>query len=139
MMWHIKRKAILSPWYFLSNLAQKAESQLHLLDGRFGFSLQINIDGSPLFKSTNNQIWAILGEINNLCNETPFVIGIFTRQIKPSNLNDFLQRIIDDFKELTDNSSDLNDKHFNVVLDSVNCDALAKAFVKCIKGLTGYS
>lgn len=112
---------------------------MHLLDDRFRFSLQINIDGSPLFKSTNNQFWAIIGEINNLCDETPFVIGIFTRQIKPSNLNDFLQRIIDDFKELTDNSSDLNDKHFNVVLDSVNCDVLAKAFVKFIKGLTGYS
>lgn len=123
----------------LPNLSQRAESHLHLLDDGFSFSLQINIDGLPLFKSTNDQFWPILGKVQNLCDDTPFIIGIFSGQSKPSNLNDYLQKFIDEFKALTDNGFDLNDKHFNVVLDSIICDAPARAFVKCVKGHSGYS
>lgn len=54
-------------------------------------------------------------------------------------MNDYLQKFISEFKALTDNGFDLNDKHFNVKLDSIICDAPAKAFVKCIKGHSGYS
>lgn len=61
----------------LSNLSQRTESQLHLLDNGFSFSLQINIDGLPLFKSTNDQFWPILGKVQNLCDATPIIIGIF--------------------------------------------------------------
>lgn len=54
-------------------------------------------------------------------------------------MNDYLQKFIGEFNALTYNGFDLNDKHFNVKLDSTICDAPAKAFVKCIKGHSGYS
>ena len=123
----------------LSNLSQKAEPHLYLLDDGFYFSLQINIDGLPLFKSTSDQFWPILGKIQNLCDKTPFIIGLFSGQSKPSNLNDYLRKFLDEYKELNENGFDINGKHFNVQLDSVICDAPARAFVKCIKGHSGYS
>lgn len=68
----------------LSNLSQKAEPHFYLLDNGFCFSLQINIDGLPLFKSTSDQFWPILGKIQNLGDKTPFIIGLFfwTKQTK---------------------------------------------------------
>ena len=78
----------------LSNLSQKAEPHLYLLDDGFCFSLQINIDGLPLFKSTSDQFWPILGKIQNLCDKTPFIIGLFSGQNKPSNLNDYLKMVL---------------------------------------------
>ena len=44
-----------------------------------------------------------------------------------------------EYKELNENGFDINGNHFNVQLDSVICDAPARAFVKCIKGHSGYS
>ena len=84
----------------LSNLSQKAEPHLYLLDDGFYFSLQINIDGLPLFKSTSDQFWPILGKIQNLCDKTLFIIGLFSGQSKPSYLNDYLRNLLMNTKNL---------------------------------------
>lgn len=45
-------------------------------------SLQVNIDGLPIYKSSNSQYWPILGLVENYndgvqTNKLPFVIGVF--------------------------------------------------------------
>jgi len=50
-------------------------------------SLQVNIDGLPLFKSTNYQLWPILGMVMNLSVKQPFTIGVYGGNHKPSDLS----------------------------------------------------
>jgi len=40
-------------------------------------SLQINIDGLPLFKSTNYKLWPVLGTIMDLPVKHVFTIGLY--------------------------------------------------------------
>jgi len=47
--------------------------------------LQINIDGLPIFKSTNSQFWPILGLLTNCVKREPFVIGLFYGNSKPDD------------------------------------------------------
>lgn len=51
--------------------------------------LQINNDGIPLFKSSKQQFWPILGRILNFRCSTPFVIGLFCGDEKPSNVSEY--------------------------------------------------
>ena len=48
------------------------------MKGLASLALQINIDGLPLFKSSNKQFWPILAILNGISHSTgPFVIGLF--------------------------------------------------------------
>lgn len=100
--------------------------------------LQINIDGLPLLKSSNNQFWPILGRLVNIPSKEPFVIGIFSGTTKPTNLSDYLKDFINEFNELKENGMTYCDEYFKIAISSVICDAPAKAFVKNIKQYSGY-
>lgn len=71
-----------------------------------------------MFKSSNTQVWPILGLLKNHHDCKPFVVAIFCGQTKPSPLNLFLKPF---------------------VLHSFVCDAPARALVKCTKQHGGYS
>lgn len=100
--------------------------------------LQLNIDGLPLFKSTNDQFWPILGRIENLPDSRPFIIGLFYGESKPSNVNQYLEQFIEEFRELERNGLEVDEERFSISISSVICDAPAKAFIKNIKQFSGY-
>jgi len=50
-------------------------------------SLQVNVDGLPLFKSTNGQFWPVLGKLELPFVSDPFVIGMFYSEKKPNSLH----------------------------------------------------
>jgi len=64
-------------------------SQYERVEGSNMVSMQINIDGIPLFKSTGGQFWPILGKLALPFPSEPFVIGISSGVNKPGNLNFF--------------------------------------------------
>ena len=101
-------------------------------------SVDINIDGVPLFKSTNGQFWPILGKLNFPGMNEPFVIGIFYGENKPSNL-DFLDEFVTECMELQHSGITVNEFLYKFCIRAVVCDAPARSFVKCIKGHTSYS
>lgn len=102
-------------------------------------SVQINIDGLPLFKSSKHQFWPILGRLHGCQNaKKPFVIAIFSGTSKPTNLQEFLQDFIDEVNELKRRGIKYEDNHFRFNVSCVICDAPAKAFVKNIKQYSGY-
>ena len=64
-----------------------------------------------------------IGKIQNLCYKTPFIIGLFSGQSKPSNLNNYLRKFVNEYKELNENGFDINGKHFIMQINSAICDA----------------
>lgn len=115
-------------------LFAKVES---LIDG-FRLDLQINIDGLPLFKSTQHQFWPILGRFINTDQKEPFIIGIFSGTSKPNDLDEYFREFLDEYNELHLNGLNLGVKVVYIDIHSVICDAPARAFIKCVKQYSGY-
>lgn len=99
--------------------------------------LQINIDGIPLTKSSGSQFWPILGSLD-CYTETPFIIGIYHGLKKPECSNMFLEDFVVEARNMIQNGMCVMNKMFDMELSCVICDAPAKAFVKKVKGHTGY-
>ena len=75
------------------------------------FSLQFNIDGLPLHKSTGKQFWPILVRIVSPFKSKISTIGVYYGKSKPSNL-EFLNKFIQELKDLLSNGIAFNGKNF---------------------------
>lgn len=107
------------------------------LDAINELALSLNIDGLPLFKSTQCSAWPILGVICNIQPCKPFLITLTVGHGKPSNL-DFTQEVIAELDYLLANGLQFCGRNFQVSLKCIICDAPAKSFVKCTKLYSGY-
>ena len=58
--------------------------------------LQLNVDGLPLYKSTNEQFWPIVGMLVEAARPQPFVIGLFSGKSKPGNVDEFLKDFVEE-------------------------------------------
>lgn len=99
--------------------------------------ISFNIDGLPLYKSSNVQVWPILGLIKNYDSQ-PFIIGIFCGTSKPKPLRAFLEDFVNELS-LIQTVFLFREKRYSIQIHSIVCDAPAKAFIKCIKSPGGYS
>ena len=102
-------------------------------------NLQINIDGIPLFKSTNTSLWPILCSVINSVNKEPFVVGIFCGKEKPTDAKEFLRDFVSEASDLLQNGLTVEQIIIPVFIHSFVCDAPARAFIKGIKSHSGYS
>ena len=114
-------------------------NDLNLGDNSDVITLQINIDGLPIFKSSNVQVWPILGIINQCSDKTPFVIGVFSGQSKPKNINEFLGDFVAEINSAEKEGIAIGDKKYKIEISCFICDAPARAFIKNTKSHTGYS
>ncbi|KYM96038.1 hypothetical protein ALC62_13308 [Cyphomyrmex costatus] len=96
-------------------------------------NLTFNVDGLPLFKSSNTQLWPILGLIQNSNDKTPFPIGIFCGTSKSNPLSSFLEEFIEELSLLLKDGFYFNDILYRVTVHSFVCDAPARSYLKCIK------
>jgi hypothetical protein len=101
--------------------------------------LQINVDGIPLFKSSNTALWPILCLVSNIDSENPFVVGLFCGKEKPKSAAEFLSDFVTETVDLIKNGLIFENKLFPVVIHSFVCDAPARAFLKGIKCHSGYA
>lgn len=100
--------------------------------------LNINIDGLPLTKSSTSQFWPILGSIANQNNSKPFVISLFHGINKPVCSDQFIKPFVDEFKQLSSDGFEFDNKHFTVAFNALFCDSPARAFVTGVKGHNAY-
>ncbi len=98
--------------------------------------LSLNIDGLPLFKSSNLSIWPVLCSIN-LTPACIFPLCLSTAASKPKT-SDFVSNTVQELAELIQNGLTWKGKCLNIQLRCVTCDAPAKAMVKCVKQFFGY-
>lgn len=68
--------------------------------------LDFNIDGLPLSKSSNLQVWPILGSVSNY--SEVFLTGVYEGRSKPKSANEFLDEFVLELNELVEN---INIKH----------------------------
>ncbi|KYN04656.1 hypothetical protein ALC62_04487 [Cyphomyrmex costatus] len=100
--------------------------------------VNINIDGLPLAKSSNSQLWPILGEIQNHTFKDPFLIGAYHGYKKPRNANEFLQKFYDEYVILHNEGFLFKNKRYYVTIRAIICDTPAKSFITGIKGHNAY-
>lgn len=89
--------------------------------------VDVGIDGVPLTKSSNSQLWPILGNI--IPYKEVFLIGVFHGYKKPTSANIFMQPFIDEMKDLTDNAIIYKGKNVRVEIRSFICDSPARSFI----------
>ena len=97
-------------------------------------SLQANVDGLPLFRSSSTQLWPILGRVKGA---KPFVIALFCGNTKP-NIQEYLKDFVTELKVLMTGGLLCEQKHYVIKLEAIICDAPAKCFTKQSKQYSGY-
>lgn len=103
-----------------------------------GFMFDINIDGLPIAKSSKTCLWPILGKRVHSSLNTPFVIGIYHGNNKPSSVHNYLRPFINEYKQLQNGGIVIDGKRFQVTLRCIICDSPARSYVKCTKQFNGY-
>lgn len=94
--------------------------------------ININIDGLPLFKSSRNQFWPILGKIVGTHQFVePFVIAMFHGKGKPSSVTQFLQPFIAEYTNLNSEGFMYKNRRYFVQLNAVLADTPARNFITC--------
>ncbi|XP_035773514.1 uncharacterized protein LOC118456663 [Anopheles albimanus] len=93
-------------------------------------SLNINIDGLPIFNNGNQQVWPILSNVHEEPNAKPFIIGAFLGTSKPNSVEEYLREFVDEIKIITSSGIVINDKKLSVKIRVFICDTPARAFIK---------
>lgn len=66
-------------------------------------SLNFNIDGLPISRSSKFQFWPILVNIANMPNISPMVIAIYCGDCKPPSVEEFLREFVNELNEILKN------------------------------------
>lgn len=99
-------------------------------------SININIDGLPLFKNGTAQVWPILVNVAERPEIPPIIAGIFYGHNKPKKVEQYLQPFVDEMLIINDGIL-INGQKLTVRIRSIICDAPARAFVKGDTGFLG--
>ena len=118
-----------------SGIVQVLSKHPSFTESQTTIDLMINIDGLPLFKSSNYQFWPIMGCFNNL---DVFVITLFYGNTKPNSVDEYLLDFLQEIDKVKSDGVTYESKTYRVNLLGFSCDAPARAFLKCIVGHTGY-
>lgn len=125
--------------YYHFGIANYIKSKMQLSQPcKESISIKINIDGLPLFRSSNMQFWPILGITDQIFDSTPFPIGIFSGMSKPSPVNEFLKPLIDEVTSLEEHGIEHCGAKYQFSISAVICDAPARALIKRVKGHSSY-
>ena len=126
--------------YFHFGLVQGILSRLKCLSlpvNLTTFTLQFNIDGLPLFKSSGLQFWPILAILKCDYTKSPFIVCIFCGLSKPKCVVEYLQQFVSDLKNVLANGIIHNGKPLNVEVSSFVCDYLPEPMLRMSSHIMG--
>lgn len=127
----IEIKNMLNGLYWHNGLRFCLETYFQNLENPMSISLNINIDGIPVFKSSKTQLWPILFAIHEIEEFVPMVIGIFCGG-KP-DANEFLNPFVDEILPLLNNGLLINGYQVDMKIRCFICDAPARSMIKGTK------
>lgn len=93
-------------------------------------SINVNIDGLPVFNSYRTQFWPILFNIADLPTAKPMPIAIFCGNSKPTSLEEYLRPFVNELTDVLKNGVMVNGHKMYVRLRCIIWDSLARAFIK---------
>lgn len=93
-------------------------------------SVNINMDGLPLFNSSKTEFWPILFNITEMPELAPVAIGIFCGTAKCIDLASFLGPFVEEMKDAMAHGIIVNSQKITVQLRAIICDSPARAYVK---------
>lgn len=95
--------------------------------------MQINVDGLPLYSSRSDSFWPILMTVNK---SNPVVVALYFGKGKPADVSGFMHDFLEEYKKLS--SGFIHECiAYTLKLNSIVCDAPARAFLKQIIGHNG--
>ena len=114
--------------YSYIGLRKKLEKHvsIHKLK-EFVVKIDIGIDGVPLTKSSNSQLWPILANIIPF--KEIFLVGIFHGYKKPACANAFIQPFVDEMQELKKNPIIYEGNPVKIQIRAFICDSPARSFI----------
>lgn len=102
-------------------------------------SLQINIDGMNLFKSSAVGSWPILCKVIYTRDiYEPFVVAIYCGNSKPKELIHYLKKFILEINALQLNGIKIDKKQLSLKINNFVCDTPARSYIKGKKYNGGY-
>ncbi|CAN7951930.1 unnamed protein product, partial [Ixodes pacificus] len=101
-------------------------------------TINVNIDGLPLTKSTRDQFWPVLCHVTNCGKCDPFPIGVYYGKSKAVCAEEFLRPAVSDIIEALSDGLIFKGRHLRIELSALIGDAPAKSYVLGIKGHNGY-
>ncbi|XP_063216426.1 uncharacterized protein LOC134527571 isoform X1 [Bacillus rossius redtenbacheri] len=97
-------------------------------------TISVNVDGLPLFSSSNKSFWVLLGILDQAVDRCPFVVAVYYGASKPSDATEFLQPFVNECVFLERNGINITNKHYKFCVSCVIADAPARSFVKSVVG-----
>ena len=122
--------------YLYVGIYEGIQYQIDQINNTELIELTVNIETLPLSRSSNSQLWPILGSLNGSRNV--FLIALFHGLTKPLSVDEYLVDFVQECSQLINDGVTIFDKHYAFRLKALVCDAPARAFIKCIVGHTGY-
>ncbi|XP_062549439.1 uncharacterized protein LOC134214008 [Armigeres subalbatus] len=104
------------------------------IDHPISISINVNIDGIPVYKSSKAQLWPILFNIFEKPDIKPMAIALFLGNSKPESLEEFLRPFVDEFTDILNNGFFINGNKITIRLRCFICDTPARAFIKGVYG-----
>lgn len=120
----------------LKNCIQKLFSRYSFQNIQI-IEVYINIDGLPLSKSSNSELYPILCSLVKNRSVVD-IVGVYHGNKKPTDANVYLREFVDEAIALTTDGILLNDRIYPFKIKAFICDTPAKAFIKFTKGHMGY-
>ena len=99
--------------------------------------IQLNMDGMQVYSNSNMQLWPILCRIVSPKVISPFVVGVYCGNNKPMDVTEYLHDLVEELRVILTHGI-LDPYHVAVVIHSIVCDSPARAFIKQVKGHSGY-
>lgn len=98
--------------------------------------LQLNIDGVPIFGSSNYSVWPILAKVVEPVTTKVFAVGMFGGNKKPQPFNEYLQGIVNELSSINAAGGiflDITNSRMPITVHNIVCDAAARCSVRNVR------
>ncbi|XP_031639559.1 uncharacterized protein LOC116351578, partial [Contarinia nasturtii] len=124
-------------WY--AGIENKLRKLFHSPDKNVGLELNIHVDGLQIYNSSSKQFWPILIQIHGLSNIEPFAAAVWYGEGKPSCVNEYLSKFVEEINNLTLNGMEIKGYFFSIKVRCIIADTPARVFLKGVRNFNHHA
>lgn len=99
----------------------------------------IHIDGGKMYNDTKEELWPVAVKLFHKDYECePFIAALYYGNGKPKRVQDYLKDFVKESKYLIQHGLTINNRFYSFEIAGIVAEGRARAYLKCIKGPTGY-